>query len=77
VVLLDLSFKNLDVSELIQRVKQSLPECVVYLHSDRTPTELARIADSSHADGHIAKALGRDQFVNRMLRILRGRRSRL
>ncbi len=74
-VLLDLSFKGLDVGALIRRIKSSLPDCVVYLHSDRTPIELARIAETAGADGHLAKAMGREQFVTRVLRILRSRRS--
>jgi CheY-like chemotaxis protein len=74
-VLLDLSFKGLDVPGLIQRIKAALPGVQVYLHSDRNAIELARLAESSGADGHLAKALGRDQFVSRVLRILRSRRS--
>jgi hypothetical protein len=63
----------MDVAAMIQRIKHALPDVRVFLHSDRTPIELARIAETSQADGHIAKALGRDQFVNRVLRILRNR----
>jgi two-component system chemotaxis sensor kinase CheA len=73
-VLLDLSFKGLDIAGLIQRIKAALPACVVYLHSDRTPIELAQIAETSKADGHLSKTIGRDQFVARVLRILRSRR---
>ncbi len=73
-VLLDLSFKGLDVSVLIQRIKAALPGCQVYLHSDRNAIELARLANSTNADGHLAKALGREQFVARVLKILRARR---
>ncbi len=73
-VLLDLSFKGVDVGALIARIKAALPDCQVHLHSDRTPIELARIAETSHADGYLAKALGREQFVSRVLRILRAKR---
>ncbi len=72
-VLLDLSFKGIDIPQLVRRIKTALPGCAVYLHSDRTPIELARIAESSGADGHLAKALGREQFVTRVLKILRRR----
>lgn len=72
-VLLDLSFKGVDIPQLVRRIKSALPDCAVYLHSDRTPIELARIAESSAADGYLAKALGREQFVTRVLKILRRR----
>lgn len=72
-VLLDLSFKGVDVGALVARLRAAVPDCAVYLHSDRTPVELARIAETSLADGYIAKALGRDQFVSRVLKILRSR----
>lgn len=72
-VLLDLSFKGVDIGALVRRIKAALPGCAVYLHSDRTPIELARIAETSAADGYLAKALGREQFVTRVLKILRRR----
>lgn len=72
-VLLDLSFKGVDIPQLVRRIKTALPGCAVYLHSDRTPIELARIAETSAADGYLAKALGREQFVTRVLKILRRR----
>ena len=72
-VLLDLSFKGVDIGALVRRIKTALPDCAVYLHSDRTPIELARIAETSKADGYLAKALGREQFVTRVLKILRRR----
>jgi len=75
IVLLDLSFKGMDIAATVQRLKQTLPTVEVYLHSDRTPVELARLAEQAKADGHIAKAAGRDQFVARVLRILRTKRS--
>lgn len=71
-VLLDLSFKGVDVAALVRQIKQAAPDCAVYLHSDRTPIDLARIAETAGADGYLAKALGREQFVARVLRILRG-----
>ena len=73
-VLLDLSFRGLDVPGLIQRIKAALPGCQVYLHSDRNAIELARLGETTGADGHLAKALGREQFVSRVLKILRTRR---
>lgn len=72
-VLLDLSFKGVDIPQLVRRIKSALPDCAVYLHSDRTPLELARIAETAAADGYLAKALGREQFVTRVLKILRRR----
>ncbi len=72
-VLLDLSFKGVDIPALVRRIKTALPGCAVHLHSDRTPIELARIAETSGADGYLAKALGREQFVTRVLKILRRR----
>ena len=76
IVLLNLSFKGMDIGATVRRLKETLPDTEVYLHSDRTPVELARLAEQAHADGHLAKAAGRNQLVSRVLRILRSKRSR-
>jgi CheY-like chemotaxis protein/signal transduction histidine kinase len=72
-VLLDPSFKGLDIAGFITRVKLAAPGTLVYLHSDRTPSELAQLAEQARADGYLSKTLGRDQFVARTLKILRSR----
>ncbi|MEO8700522.1 MAG: ATP-binding protein [Kofleriaceae bacterium] len=72
-VLIDVSFKTLDFAGYIARIKSAQPGTLVYLHSDRTPSELAQLAEQFQADGYLSKTLGRDQFVARVLRILRTR----
>ncbi len=73
-LLLDLSFRGVELGELIARVRGKLPETQIYLYSDRPPPELARIADKIRADGFISKRVGADQFVIRINRVLRARR---
>ena len=75
VLLLDLSFRGVDYADLVAQVRRALPDCLVYLHSDRTPTELSEIARATRADGHLSKTLGNEQFVARLTRILAARRA--
>jgi two-component system chemotaxis sensor kinase CheA len=73
-LLLDLSFRGIELADLVKRVHAALPDALVYLYSDRPPPELARIAETIHADGFISKRVGADQFVVRINRVLRARR---
>ena len=75
ILLLDLSFRNVDFAEIVRSSKAAHPGLVVYLHSDRTPIELARLATETQADGHLSKTLGADRFVAQITKLLRGRRA--
>jgi DNA-binding response OmpR family regulator len=74
-LLLDLSFRDLDLGKLVRDIRTISPTTTLYLHSDRTPMELERIATTHRADGHLSKTLGAERFVMRVTKILRARRS--
>jgi CheY-like chemotaxis protein len=76
-VLVDPAFKNLDIGGFIALFHAARPDGAVFLYSDRTPMELAALADQVHADGQLSKTLASGQFAARVLRILRARRAAL
>ena len=75
ILLLDLSFRGVNFTDIVRSAKAASPGIVVYLHSDRTPIELARLADETKADGHLSKTLGADRFVAQITKLLRARRA--
>ncbi|MBA3540486.1 MAG: response regulator, partial [Deltaproteobacteria bacterium] len=74
-MLLDLSFENLDIADLIRRMRAAIPNLPVFLHSDRPVPELQRLAELSAADGYLSKTADADQLVARVSRVLRSRRA--
>lgn len=74
-LLVDLSFEQLDLTDLIRRVRVAIPELPVYLHSDRPIPELQRIAEQTRADGYFSKTADADQMASRVSRVLRARRA--